>query len=169
MKRELLIATLLAVVTGVTTYAAADRRSTLAQSGDVPVGSHQPGVAEPNEVQVLYSRLARITGPNRLECGDFIRRSGQAPPATTTQLERAVACAEAAAAGKSAFWLATGGFVVESWQIEGLVGAPDGELKHFVYDSFGPSLRLTPCGQPVVGLPLATTTQIVCGSNKSAG
>ncbi len=169
MKRELRIVTMLAVVAGLATSAAADRRSTLAQSGEVPVGSYQPGVVEPTEIQDLYSRIARITGPSRRACGDFIRRSGQEPPATTTQLERAVACAEAAAAGKSAFWLATGGFVVESWQIEGLVGAPDGELKHFVYDSFGPSLRLTPCGQPVVGLPLATTTQIVCGSNKSAG
>ena len=169
MKRELRIGTLLAVVAGVVTYAAADRRSSLAQSGDVSAGSNQPGAVEPTEVQDLHSRIARITGPNRHDCGDFIRRSGQEPPATTTQLERAVACAEAAAAGMNAFWLATGGFVVESWRIEGLVGAPDGALKHFVYDSFGSTFRVTPCERPVVGGPLGTPTQIACGANKLAG
>ena len=110
MKRELRIATLLAVVAGVATYAVADRHSTLAQSENVPVGSNQPGPIEPTEVQDLFSRLVRITGPDHRDCGDFIRRSGQESPATTTQLERAVACAEAAAASKTALWLATGGF-----------------------------------------------------------
>lgn len=131
---------------------------------------HRPdmSVQPPSEIdalQDLHERVTQVTGLDRRDCGNFIRRSARDQAATIAQLESAVVCAQAAASEHVAFWFGTGGFVVESWQVEGLLAGPNGILQHFVYNSFGPSFRATRCSRPQVAEPMGLARWIVCGTN----
>lgn len=126
--------------------------------------SMTPPAADP-ELQVLYERLARLAGPAPRVCGDFVRRVGNQPHASTTELQRALDCGRAAVAETAGFWMAHGGFAVEGWQVEGLVAGPRGITQHFSYDSYASTFVVAECRVPRLELLLAGLgIHIVCAA-----
>lgn len=166
MEAKVLLAVLAASVVAMTGTVEASRSLCLDQAVGASTARVEPeATSDADDLQDLYARVEQLTGLERRDCGNFIRRSARDQAATTAQLESAVACAQAAASEHVAFWFASGGFVVESWQVEGLLAGPDGILQHFVYNSFGPSVHATRCSRPRVAEPSGLARQIVCGTN----
>jgi hypothetical protein len=110
------------------------RRTPAPPPSDLPFSLPAQSGAEPHILQVL--------GPDAQSCGRF-----QGDPYLSGRgvrgsiKERVAECISGAARAKRGFFFSVEGSAVDSWVATGLIGATDGTLKVFWYDS-------APCGGP---------------------
>jgi hypothetical protein len=89
--------------------------------------------------RALLHYVEHFTGPRPLDCGHVVWQFGSARD--ETRLHEFLACGNAARARSEGFWTFTQQHGVDSWYLQGVLGAPDGTAFVFMYDD-------APCGGP---------------------
>jgi hypothetical protein len=106
--------------------------------------------------QDVVNRLLSFTGSNPVECGRHLRPGWTNPP-TADLPERWLTCVRQAARANRPFFLLIQNMGIDSWVASGFVGAFDGIIRQFSYDSdpmggggAPPNFRVRPCSAPAV-------------------
>lgn len=102
-----------------------------------------PTLSRSDAQRSVEQHVQRLTGPNALDCGHY-RFSGH--PDTSNRIDEAVVrrslqCGLDASKRRMPFRIIREGAGIDSWIAHGSVGAPDGTMFLFSYDS-------APCGGP---------------------